>query len=113
MTEQFKTAEAFQKVSKENFDVVLRAWGEAGKGFQNIATEVTNYSKKVFNDATRTFEQLTGARSLEQAIEIQSEYAKRAYDAHVAELSKLGEMYVNVTRSALNSDGGSRFQQGD
>ena len=39
-------------------------------------------------------------KSVEQAFEIQSQYAKRAYDAHLAEVSKLGEMYVGLVRDA-------------
>ena len=55
------------------------------KGFQAIAAEVTDYSKKAFEDSTRAFEQLIGAKTIEQAIEIQSQYAKKAYDGYVAE----------------------------
>ena len=61
---------------------------------------VTDYSKKAFEDGTRAFEQLLGAKSFEQVIEIQSQYAKRAYEAYIAELSKLGEMYAGLTRNA-------------
>ena len=70
------------------------------KGFQAIAADVTDYSKKAFEDGTRTFEQLIGAKSFEQAFEIQSQYAKKAFDAYVAQLSKLGEMYVDLARNA-------------
>jgi hypothetical protein len=100
MTEQFKIGEEFQKVSKESFDAAVHAYGEANKGFQAIAAELTNYFKKAFEDATRAFEQLVGVKSVEQAIEIQSRYAKKAYDEYVAEVSKLGEMYVSLARSA-------------
>jgi len=31
---------------------------------------------------------------MEQAIEIQTQYAKKAYDDHVAEMSKLNQMYL-------------------
>ena len=34
------------------------------------------------------------------AFEIQSQYAKKAYDAYVAEASKLGEMWVGLAREA-------------
>lgn len=44
--------------------------------------------------------QLLGAKSFEQVIEIQSQYARMAYEAYVAELSKLGEMYAGLTRNA-------------
>jgi hypothetical protein len=57
-----------------------------------------NYSKTAFEDAMRTWEQLLAVKSLEQAMEIQSQYAKRVYDNHMAELSKLGEMCVGMAR---------------
>jgi hypothetical protein len=89
-----------QKVGKDGFDAAIRSFGEVNKGFQAIAAEVTGYSKRALEDGTRTFEQLAGAKSVEQAIEIQSQYVKRAYDAYTAEVSKLGEMYVGLARNA-------------
>ena len=80
------------------FDAFVRSYGEANKGFQAIAAEVADYSKTAFEDATRAFQQLVSAKSAEQAFEIQSQYAK-AYDAYVAQASKLGEMWVDLARA--------------
>ena len=85
MTDVQKFGEEFQRVSK---------------GFQAIAATVTDCSKKAFEDGTRAFEQMIGAKSFEQAFEIQSQYAKKAFDAYIAQLSKLGEMYVDLARNA-------------
>ena len=95
-----KGFEEFQKVGKDGFDAAVRSFGEMNKGFQAIAAEVTDYSKKAFEDSTRAFEQLIGAKSIEQAVEIQSQYAKKAYNGYVAEMSKLGEMYVGLAKDA-------------
>jgi hypothetical protein len=95
-----KASEEFQKLSKNNFDATVRSYSELNKGFQAIAAKMTDYSKQAFEDATRAFEQLAGAKSLEHVFEIQSQYAKKAYDSWVAEASKLGEMYVAVARDA-------------
>jgi len=95
-----KLSEEYQRMGKDGFDVSVRSYGEVNKGFQAIATRVTDYSKKAFEDATRTFEQLIGAKSLEQAFEIQSQYAKKASDTYMPEVSKLGEMYVGLARNA-------------
>ena len=95
-----KASEEFQKVSKNNFDATVRSYAELNKGFQAIAAEVTDYSKQAFEDASHAFEQLLGAKSLEHIFEIQSQYAKKAYDTWVAEASKLGEMYAAVARDA-------------
>jgi hypothetical protein len=89
-----------QKAGKDGFDAVVSSFGEANKGLQAIAAEITAYSKKSFEDGTRAFEQLLGAKSLPQVIEIQSQYARMVYEAHVAELSKLGEMYAGLARNA-------------
>jgi phasin family protein len=101
MIEAFqKWTDESQRLSKEGFDATLRSYGELNKGFQAITAQVTDYSKKAFEDASRAFEQLVGSKSIEQAIEIQTQYAKKAYDTWVAEASKVSEIYVGMARDA-------------
>ena len=95
-----KCIEEFQTVGNFVFDDYVRSFGEMNKGFQAIAAEFTDYSKKAFEDSTKAFEQLAGAKSIEQAIEIQSQFAKKAYDGYMAEMSKIGEMYVGLAKDA-------------
>jgi hypothetical protein len=54
----------------------------------------------VFEDAIQTFEKLVYVKSLDQALEIQSEYARKAYDRWMAEASKFSEMYADMARGA-------------
>jgi len=101
MMEPFqKATEDFQKKSKDSYEATVRSYGEVNKGLQAIGTRMTDYSKQAFEDATRTFEKLLGAKSLEHAVEIQSQYAKKAYESWIAEATKIGEMYVAVARDA-------------
>ena len=53
-------------------------FGEWSKGWQAIAVEMTDYTKRSFEEGTATFEKLLSAKSMEQAMEIQSGYARRA-----------------------------------
>ena len=103
MSDVQKFGEEFQRASKDGFDASVRSFGEVSKGFQAIATTLVDYSKKNFEDSTRAFEQLVGAKSFEQVWEIQSQYAKRAFDAYVAQASKIGELYVDLARSTYQS----------
>jgi len=89
-----------QEGFQTGLEAVSRSFSEANKGFQTLAAEMMEYSKAAFDDAVRTWEQLIGVRSLEQAIQIQSDYAKRVYENHMAELKKLGEMTVGMARDA-------------
>lgn len=95
-----KSTEQFQKASKNNYDAMLRSYGELNEGFQAIAKRWTEFSKQSFEDATRALEQMIGAKSLEQAFEIQSNYANKAYDNWMAEMSKMGEIYKSTATDA-------------
>jgi hypothetical protein len=100
MSEVQKFGEEFQRVGKDGFDASVRSFGEVNQGLQAIAATITDFSKKAFEDGTRAFEQVIGAKSLEQAFEIQSQYAKKACETYIAQASKLGQMYVDLARNA-------------
>jgi phasin family protein len=101
MLEPFQNAsDDFQKTGKDNYDAMLRSYGELSKGVQAISARMTEYSKQAFEDATSTFQKLAGVKSLEQAVEIQSQYVKTAFDKWVTEASKLSEMYAHMARDA-------------
>ena len=65
---------------------------------QAIAVEVADYSKKAFEDGTAALEKLFGVKSFEKAIEVQTEYAKTAYEGFVAKASKIGELYADLAK---------------
>ena len=83
-----KNFEDLQQVGKENVDVALKSMGALSKSAQAIAVEVADYSKKSFEDGTAALEKLFGVKSLDKAIEVQTEYAKTAYEGFVAKASK-------------------------
>ena len=89
-----------QKLGKDNVEAALKSFGAASKGCQVIAAEMTNYSKKWFEDGTAAVERLFGAKSLEKAIEVQTEYAKTAYESFVAQATKLGELYADLAKES-------------
>jgi hypothetical protein len=90
----------FQRAAERSLEAASQSFSEANKAFQSLAAEMTDYSNRSFDDAVRTREQLIGVRSLEKVLDIQSQYAKRVYENHVAELSKLAEMYTGMVRDA-------------
>ncbi len=90
----------FQKFNQTNVDTVMKFFGDWNKGWQAIAAELTDYSKRTFEDGTATFEKLVAAKSVEQAMEIQTTFAKRAYDDYMHQLSKIGGMYSSLAKDA-------------
>ena len=95
-----KNFEDFHKLGKDNVDVALKQFGTVSKGWQAIATEFADYSKKSFEDGSAALEKLFGAKSLEKAIEVQSDYVKTAYEGFVAEATKIGELYTDLAKES-------------
>ena len=93
-----KNFEDFQKLGKDNMDTCMKQFGTVSKGWQAIATEFADYSKKSFEHGSAALESLLGAKSLEKAIEIQSDYVKTAYEGFVAQSSKIGELYTDLAK---------------
>jgi phasin family protein len=95
-----KNFEDLQQVGKENVDATLKSLGALTKGAQAIAVEVADYSKKSFEDSSAALEKMFGVKSLDKAFEVQTEFAKSAYEGFVAKASKLGELYADLAKES-------------
>lgn len=93
-----KNFEDLQKYGKDGMDATMKSVGATTKSVQAIAAEVTDYSKKSFEESSAAFEKLLGAKTLEKAIEVHSEFAKAAYEGFVAEATKLGGLYTDLAK---------------
>jgi hypothetical protein len=81
--------------------VAMRAAAPANAiDFQIIATAYGDYTRKSF-ELTKSFvEQLAGVRSLDQAIEIQTEFVKQAYETYMTEAQKICELFNGLARQS-------------
>lgn len=93
-----KDMEDVTKFGQANVDNALKMWGEWAKNWQAMTAEFSDYSKRSFEDGTKTFEKLATARTIEQVMEIQTGYAKRAYDDYMKQMSRIGSMYADMSK---------------
>ncbi len=92
--------EDVQKLSKDNVDVALQSAGALSKGFQEIAAEAVDFTKKSFEAGTLAFEKLLAVDSLDKAAEVQSDYVRTSYDGYVGQVTKVGEIVADMTKDA-------------
>jgi phasin family protein len=69
-------------------------------GFQAIATAYGDYTKKSFEDTRSFVEKLAGAKSFDKAIEIQTEFAKSAFETFVSESQKISALYGELAKQS-------------
>jgi Phasin protein len=68
---------------------------------QTIANAYRDYTRKSLEDFGSFVEQLSGARSLDKAMMVQSEFVKRAYETSVAESQKICELHNRLAKQTL------------
>jgi phasin family protein len=98
MNQQF---EPIQKFGTDSVEASLKSFEAASRGVQAISAEAADYAKKSFEHSTATLERLLGAKTLDKAIEIHTDFLKTAYEGFVAQSTKVGELYASLAKDAF------------
>jgi len=90
--------EDIQSYGKDHLETVVASATTVQNGLQAIASAYGDYTKKSFEDTKSFVEKLSGVKSLDKAIEVQTEFAKSAYETFVAESQKIAGLYTDLAR---------------
>jgi hypothetical protein len=93
--------EDIQQYGKEHLDTVVASATTVQNGLQAIASAYGDYTKKSFEDTKSFVEKLSGVKSIDKAIEVQTEYAKSAYETFVAESQKIAALYTDLAKQTF------------
>lgn len=93
--------ESVQQLGKEQFEAVSAAAAAVTKGWQSIAAETTDYSKKSFEKSRLLAEKLIAVKKIDEAFQLQTDFAKTAYEDFIAEATKIGELYSSMAKEAF------------
>jgi phasin family protein len=87
--------EQIQKATKDQGDAAISSATTLTTSIQTIATAHADYAKKAMQDGSEFISKLTSLKEPAQAMELQSEYVKNAYETFVAEAKKISELYTD------------------
>jgi phasin family protein len=93
--------EDIQQYGKEHLETVVASATTLQTGFQAIASAYGDYTKKSFEDTKSFVEKLSGVKSIDKALEVQTEYAKSAYETLVAESQKIAGLYTDLAKQTF------------
>ena len=99
-----KSLAAFADVnahSKRNLEAVVASVTAATKGAESLGAQVTAYSKKAAEDHMAATKTLTGAKSLQEAVEFQTAYAKSFLDSYLAEMNRWSDTVSGSVKESL------------
>ena len=87
--------------SKDNAEAVVKSATVAGKGVETINSEIYSYSKQSIEDPVAATKAVLGSKSIHEAFEFQTDFAKSAFESYVAQLSKLSELSTVVAKDSF------------
>ena len=74
--------------SKRNLEAAVESVTAATRGAETLGANALAYGKKSWEDATNAAQSLAAAKSVQEAIEVQTAWAKSAIEAYLAEVTR-------------------------
>ena len=86
---------------KDTAEAVMKSATAAGKGVETLNGELYAYSKQSLEDSITATKAIMGSKSLHEAFEYQSDFAKSAFESYIGEMTKFGELFTATTRDSF------------
>jgi phasin family protein len=93
--------EDIQQYGKQHLETVVASATTVQNGLQAIASAYGDYTKKSYEDTKSFVEKLSGVKSLDKAIEAQTEFAKSACETFIAESQKIAGLYTDLAKQTF------------
>jgi phasin family protein len=95
-----KTAEQFAQFHQGNVEALVKASQIWATGLQDISKHVATNAQTAIEEGVTTFRALTSVKSMKEAFELQSSYAKSSLEKVLAESGKLTETSLKLAEQA-------------
>jgi phasin family protein len=86
---------------KENVEAYVKAANAAGKGVETLQNEMYLFSKQSVEETLAATKAVLSAKSVHEAFEIQSDFAKSAFETYVGQINRVNEIFVSATKEAF------------
>lgn len=103
--ESFTGYEALADLGRGNLAAALRANAVFAEGMEAIGQEVMAYARNSLETVAEAATALLAAKTLEDVVQLHSDFAKASFDRMMASSTKLSEMGVKVADEALGPIG--------
>ncbi len=87
--------------SKKNVEALIASVTAATKGAEALGANALAFTKKAVEDQATAAKALTGARSVQEVVELQTAFAKSALEAYVAELNNASAIVSAAVKDSI------------
>ncbi|MEO7026340.1 MAG: TIGR01841 family phasin [Caulobacteraceae bacterium] len=87
--------------SRKNLEAVVASVTAATKGAESLGALAMAYSKKTLEEGVGAAKTLANAKSLQEAVEFQTSFAKTAFESYISEMTKMSETVAASMKEAM------------
>jgi phasin family protein len=87
--------------SKKNLEAVIASVTAAAKGAEALGAETIAFSKSAMEKQAAAAKSLSGAKSVQEVVELQTSFAKAAMEAYIAQMTKASEIVSASMKDSL------------
>jgi hypothetical protein len=93
----------FTDFSRETLAAAMNSGAVLGAGLEAINQEVAQYARTAYASAGEAADSLLGARTFEDVVRLQTEYAKRSFAGLVERSAKLSELGCSLLAASVGA----------
>lgn len=91
----------FNTFSKDNVEAFVQSMTTAGKGVEQLNSHVVAFTKQAMEDSITNAKRMAGAKSVQEVIEMQTDFAKSSLDAYLGEVNKLTDLVAGSVKDTF------------
>jgi phasin family protein len=95
-----RTAEKIVQFHQGNVEAMIRSSHIWATGLQDLSKHVASQAQHSMQDTVSTFRAMTGVKSLKEAFELQSSYARTAFEKAMTQSTKLTQTGLTLAEQA-------------
>ena len=79
-------------LNKQTVDAFVQSANAASKSFETVSAELLAFQKQSIEDAMAATKASMASRSIQEVIEVNTDFAKSAFDSYVGQMTKFSDM---------------------
>ena len=96
-----KGYDQFLGFGKETVEAYSKAANVAAKGAETLNNEIFAWSKQSMENTMAQTKALMATKSVHEAFELQSDFAKTQFDGYVSQMTKLSEIFAATAKDSF------------
>lgn len=87
--------------SKKNLEAIVASATASAKGAEALGAQAMAFSKAMFDAQVTVAKSLSGAKSLQEVVELQNAFAKSTLETYMSEFAKMSETFSTSVKESI------------